>query len=355
VAFGLPALSAKSSAMHWLSGAYMQSFKSTLISAACVALLSLSSQAAIVKPELAAAAVEASAGMRLVPSGRGYAVQKQGPSTFANPGKNGIHYHGGAVMLGNVNVYYIWYGDKWTGDPSQAVLTDLIKSTGGSAHYNINTTYYQGVVSGKKVKKQQAVSNAVSLAGQAFVTSASADRWHGNSLDDTAVGTVVAEAIASGDLPSDTNGVYFVLTDIKVKETSGFCTSYCGWHSNAPMGGANIKFSFVGNPAKQCPNSCSMQAVGPNGKGGGDAMASVIMHELEEAVTDPDVSGNGGLNYGWWDDMTGMENADKCAWTFGTTYTTANGAMANMKLGERDFLIQQNWVNATGGFCAVSY
>ena len=33
----------------------------------------------------------------------------------------------------------------------------------------------------------------------------------------------------------------------------------------------------------------------------------------------------------------------------------ANGAKANMKLGARDFLIQQNWVNAGGGYCAMSY
>ena len=37
------------------------------------------------------------------------------------------------------------------------------------------------------------------------------------------------------------------------------------------------------------------------------------------------------------------------------TYATANGSLANMKLGARDFLIQQNWVNASGGYCAKSY
>jgi hypothetical protein len=26
-----------------------------------------------------------------------------------------------------------------------------------------------------------------------------------------------------------------------------------------------------------------------------------------------------------------------------------------MKLGSRDYLIQQNWVNASGGFCALKY
>ncbi len=85
----------------------------------------------------------------------------------------------------------------------------------------------------------------------------------------------------------------------------------------------------------------------PNGNAGADGMASIISHELEEATTDPDLNA--------WYDRRGMENADKCAWTFGATYTTSNGSTANMKLGARDFLIQQNWVNASGGFCAKSY
>jgi hypothetical protein len=76
-------------------------------------------------------------------------------------------------------------------------------------------------------------------------------------------------------------------------------------------------------------------------------MASVLAHELEEAVTDPDLNA--------WYDTTGKENADKCAWKFGTTYTTSNGALANMKLGARDYLIQQNWLNDAGGLCTLSH
>jgi hypothetical protein len=76
-------------------------------------------------------------------------------------------------------------------------------------------------------------------------------------------------------------------------------------------------------------------------------MASIISHELEEAVTDPDLNA--------WYDTRGQENADKCAWTFGSTSTAPNGSQYNMTLGGRNFLIQQNWVNANGGFCAKSF
>ena len=65
---------------------------------------------------------------------------------------------------------------------------------------------------------------------------------------------------------------------------------------------------------------------------------------MEEATTDPDLNA--------WYDRRGYENADKCAWTFGTTSTAANGSLYNMHSRSTQYLIQQNWVNASGGYCA---
>lgn len=76
-------------------------------------------------------------------------------------------------------------------------------------------------------------------------------------------------------------------------------------------------------------------------------MASIIAHELEEAVTDPNINA--------WYQGRFQENADKCAWTFGSTTSLPSGAQYNMTLGNRNYLIQQNWVNALGGYCAKSY
>ena len=80
----------------------------------------------------------------------------------------------------------------------------------------------------------------------------------------------------------------------------------------------------------------------------GDArLLAELAHETEETTTDEFGSA--------WYDTRGNENADKCAWTFGSTYTTSNGGTANMNIGGRDYLIQQNWVDAGGGYCAKSY
>jgi hypothetical protein len=283
-----------------------------------------------------------------VPTGKGWG-EYRAPNSHANGNAraartvsgNGIDYHGGPVMLSNpTNVYYIWYGN-WSGNSAPTILTDFANSIGGSPYYNINTTYYNG--SGSHVV------NSAGLAGS--VLPDTPDYSQGTALSDSAVGAIVANAITSGKVPSDPNGVYFVLTSADVNETSGFCTQYCAWHTHGKLNGTDIKYGFVGNPDR-CPSACSMQTTSPNGNAGADGMANLIAHELVESVSDPDLNA--------WYDKRGMENADKCAWTFGTTSTLSNGSKYNITLvnllGEtRNYLIQRNWVNASGGYCALSY
>ncbi len=247
-------------------------------------------------------------------------------------GSNGIFYHGGPLILGTTNVYYIWYGN-WSGNSATTILTDLARNIGGSPYFNINTTYYNG--------SNVHVSNSVN-----YVTSTNDSYSRGTSLSDSAIQGVVSDAVTSGRLPYDTNAVYFVLTSADVTASSGFCTQYCGWHTYGTINGFNIKYSFVGNPDR-CPSACEAQTTGPNGNAGADGMASIIAHELEEAVTDPNLNA--------WYDRRGAENADKCAWTFGTTHTAANGSLYNVTLGTRNYLIQRNWVNAGGGYCSMTY
>jgi hypothetical protein len=274
----------------------------------------------------------------LVPDGKGGGHdqgQVSGAAKAARPIRgNGINYHGGPLILNTTRTYIIWYGSWPTGtDSARDILTDLASGIGGTPYFNINTTYYDGAGTH--------VTNAVSYAG-------STDNNYslGKNLTDGNIQSIVASAINGSSLPKDTNGVYFVVTSADVNETSGFCTQYCGWHTHGTIGGSDIKYAFIGDPTR-CPSSCEMQTTGPNGSTGADGMASIVSHELEEAVTDPDLNA--------WYDNRGEENADKCAWTFGTEYKTSNGATANMSFGGRDWLIQRNWVNASGGFCAQSF
>jgi hypothetical protein len=292
----------------------------------------------------AAQAVSSAGGTETVPTGKGWGVQVPTLDSIAKrhtpppppPTVNGINYHKGPVMLGTVHIYFIWYG-SWSDDDSQAILTDEAETVGGTPWYNINTTYYSG--SGRTLKH---ISNSVQYKG------AIADNYsHGTSLNDSDIAGVVAAAINSKRLPKDANGIYFVLTSPDVDETSGLCTDYCGWHDSGKLAGVDIKYAFIGG-ASRCLNGCAAQRFhSPNDNPGADGMASIVAHELAEAVTDPDLNA--------WYDSKGMEVADKCSFNFGNEFLAPNGSGANVHWGARDFLIQRNWVNASGGYCSVSY
>ncbi len=247
-----------------------------------------------------------------------------------------ITYHGGPVMTRGVNAYYIWYGN-WSSNSAVSILTDLMNSLKGSPWLNIQATYYQ-MSNGVKVP----IQNFVALKKSIF------DNYsRGKSLSDNSVAAIVQRAISSGALPLDPMGAYFVLTSADVAETSGFCSQYCGWHSYMQVSGTKIPYAFIGNAAR-CPSACAEQTKSPNANPGADAMASVIAHELAEMMTDPYFTG--------WYDGVGDENADKCAWTFGSTYKAPNGSSANVKLGNRNYLIQQNWINSSpSGSCSMHY
>lgn len=248
-----------------------------------------------------------------------------------------IAYHNGPLIATPV-VYLLWYGNwnrgNGTDTPAgQQIIRDWASSIGGSAHFQINSTYN---ISG------WVVTGNVTYGGQATISGYP----QGTSLTDTEVKTVVNNAITSGKVPYNAAGVYFVLTSSDVSESSGFCTQYCGWHTAATPSAGHIRYSFVGNAAR-CISSCAAQSSSPNGNAGVDGMISVMTHELEEATTDPDLNA--------WYDSQGAENADKCAWTFGHfQYQVGNGSWANIHLGARDFLIQRNLRRSgTSNFCMM--
>jgi hypothetical protein len=267
-----------------------------------------------------------------------------------------LFYHGGPVMAFGVNLYFIFYGNWSAEAESTGILTALAQGIGGSPYFNINTTYH-AMANGRDV----AIENVVRYAG-----SVNDGYSQGASLTEDSTPRIVESALVSGALPVDPDGVYFVLGSPDTTE-SGFCKTSCGWHgygrlldghlnANQPTGpGIDIKYAFVGNPKTQCMSFCSLFSANfppPNGNASADAMASIIAHELSEAVNDPHMNA--------WFDFTGNESADKCQWSYGTVYRVPAGqpnsnGVYNTSVGGRNFLLQQNWVNAGGGYCAAGY
>ena len=131
----------------------------------------------------------------------------------------------------------------------------------------------------------------------------------------------------------------------------GAGTQYCAYHTNATVvvGGVSRRIYYAAMPYNAgWPSGCTSGLASPNGDVAADAEVNTLIHEIEETQTD--AMGNA------WYDSRGYENADKCAWQWGTTFTTANGGKANItpKVGGRSYLVQMNWINSGSGGCRIS-
>jgi hypothetical protein len=238
----------------------------------------------------------------------------------------------------------IFYG-SWPTETSETQLRilEFLVNVGSSSYFKINTIYSDAL--------GNTPSGAVFYGGA--ITKGS--DFYGTELGEEDLQAIIGDAFFEEQLPIDVNGIYLVIGSQEIgSEATGFCSQSTGAHHNyfSPYGIA-IKYAFVGD-ASRCPAIAAPQFVAtdgsllptPNGDFVADAMVSSIASSLNAAVSNP-------LFTGWYD-RNGLENATKCAGEFGQTYTMPNGAQANVRLGQRDFLIQQNWVNSQVGYCAMS-
>jgi hypothetical protein len=275
------------------------------------------------------------------------AAQAQHPTQ--NKTDSRMVYHYGPVMKGASHVYFIYYG-CWScgmqgaGSETQTVLGNLVGTLGLSPYFRINSTYPD--------------STGVGPSGALVYAGAVTDETYsqGNELTAADVAAIPANRFTAGELPVDPAGIYLIIATPDVSSVgTGFCNAgFTPFHGESAFMGAVYRYIFIGN-AMRCPAVAGPQFVAsdesflptPNGDFAGDVMASMTARALNMTVTNP--AGDA------WYDRYFLENAEKCQRTFGTTYTTANGARANIHLGARDYLLDQNWVNDRKGYCSVSY
>lgn len=270
------------------------------------------------------------------------------PTTAAGSvaaGVGAVTYHAGGSIISEPNIYVIWYGN-WDSNSCSAkkgtsstpsIINDFLNSLGESDWNKINTTYYQQV-NGRKTFVQQSAEVkgcTVDAGSQGF----SLDTDTGAQVSD-----VVENALTTKTLRTDPNGVYLVLTASNVNVVD-FMTSLCAYHWVYDNAQATIKYAFIGDASTNLSQCAPQVTNSPNGNPAADAMVSVIAHEFVEAVSDPDGTS--------WYDQVGLENADKCAWTYGKASKTPNGSFANMTLDDRQYLVQQN-VAANTNTCVLS-
>ena len=277
-------------------------------------------------------------------------------SRHGGGGGTGISYHGGPVLLSGTNVAAVYWasspiyqggptpGTHGAGSADGSLVGFFLGHLGGSSYFNINTTYTNG--SGARI------ANIVNYT----------QYWANNTSVPTGIQVVSdAQMVAmlqggfnSGALSYDPNTLYAIFSAGAVNLGGGFGGQggtpfqYCAYHTHGfvTIGGVSRTVLYAAMPYDaQYPSSCS-DGQAPNNDFGADAEVNTLAHETEETTTD--LLGNA------WFDTRGFENADKCAWNFGSTSGTA-GHLSNIAVGGRNFLVQQNWVNAGTGGCLKSY
>jgi hypothetical protein len=243
------------------------------------------------------------------PAGVHWARGAAPPRTAAASSPN-LVYHGGPVMATGAVVQPIYWGAKWS---NATFVGDKI--TGLQSFYaGMGGTSYDGTSSEYTQTSGAHVGSGVTLGATHIDTSTAPKSGNRTSTILTEVCKVITSPV--------TNGYYPVYID-NPRGNAGFCA----WHSTGTCNGVQVQFAFFFNLDGDA--GCDPGTTGGHSQGL-SALANVTGHELSETLTDPHLDG--------WFDASGAENADKCAWTFGTNLLRFSNSTS--------WRIQGNWSNA---------
>jgi hypothetical protein len=241
-------------------------------------------------------------------------------NAFGQGGGNGgvklLQWHFGPVQHGTF-VTPIFWGLGWS-SPGDKIdgLKAFYSGVGGSAYANTNTEYTDG----------PGPAGHVSTAVQLSETFTDASNVTASGQSTSAIIAEVCKVV-----PNPISGDYYPVYVDTPRGNAGFCA----WHSAGTCSnGAKIQVGFFFNLDGDLGCDPGGQTGSYDGKAtntqGLAALANVSGHELSEMLTDPKLNA--------WYDRSGAENADKCAWTFGSSLLNFPGGSS--------WKIQGNWSNA---------
>jgi hypothetical protein len=275
--------------------------------------------------------------------------------TVGSASTSPISCHGSCQTLtGTIALIPVWVGNWAPSDITtwNSVLGNIVTSLGtGTANsvavpghvFSTNTLYY--------------TSQGLTPPSLQWVANTSVTAPTATNVSDADVATDINNFISANPtiVPSGTTPVYMYIGASSTLLTSGFGTIYCGWHTYGTTSSlTNVPYLAFQNFTATYNKACSSQTTSPNGNVPLDAMASVMVHEIDETLQDPFLNA--------WYDSSYAESADKCAWTWGTLQKVG-AARYNVVLGSLKYMIQQDWLEnnlvtptgtATGTACAVT-
>jgi serine protease len=296
-------------------------------------------------------------------------------------GLNNLSYGGGVsgvgVTTGAAKVYLVFWGSQWgtsgtdangyttlTGDPQHTapILQGFFKGlgTGSETWSGVMTQYCQGVATGSQTcpagSAHVGYPTGGALAGVWVDTSAAAPaQATGKQLGTEAV--AAAGHFGNTTSTANRNAQYVILSPTGT-HPDGFNTvssNWCAWHDytgdTSLSGGAPSSpygpLAFTNMPyVTDMGSSCGSNFVNSGAAGVDDGVTIVEGHEYAETITDQFPAGG-------WTDLTGEENADKCAWI-----SSGQGAAQNIALTTGSYPVQSTWANdynSGSGGCEVSH
>ncbi len=311
----------------------------------------------------------------------GCSVHNAGDPAIGDPP---LLYHGGPVMASSSANRIVVTPIYWTpsGHPMNAAykkvitkyLHDVASQSGKHTNVYSTTNQYSGTngTSAYWIKQGAAINDTNPLTSDCTVGSLDASGIYADNSgynacvsDNTIVSETEAVRTAHG-LPADYSHIYVLFLPKHVEScfnpgsstgNGNACTinhyptaAYCAYHGQNTATGqvyANMPFPIYSSSVGY---SCTDEGLGggiqsPNGNVNADVEISPTSHEIEEAITDPDVS------TGWYD-AVGYENGDECAYVYGALQG-APGSYYNQVIDTRHYLTQEEFSNidfaATGG------
>jgi hypothetical protein len=249
------------------------------------------------------------------PTAHGVIHAKGASSRIASRRTVNMTYHGGKI-LPTVQTKAIFWGPSWA---NSTFVGDKITGL---------NSWYSGISASNYARTADEYTGTNGQVGptatnQGYVIDTSTATGGNSTL---AILNEVAKEVTAGNITLDPAGNTYVPVYVDVKRGNA---GYCAWHTSGTIGSKLVQFGFFfnldGDPG------CDPGDTTTGHSQGLAALANVTAHELSEARSDP-------TSPGAWYDSSGMENGDKCAWTFNVpSVTLSNGTK---------WMLQGEWSNA---------
>jgi hypothetical protein len=272
-------------------------------------------------------------------------------NTFATADPGPLLYHGGRVMQPFVTTYVLFWvpSHLQNGAPTsmsshyQGIQLSMLFDYPAHGINNILTQYSQNIGGNiTYIQNKGALGSHYYTDSSPFPASACTDaHTPGNCLTDAQIRAEVRKLLGFAGLSGGLNQMFLVYTPIGegscFDSTSRSCaySQYCAYHSYFLNGTTPIIYS---NEPYGDPRFCQIPNVpSPNNDAAADTAATAANHELNEAISDPQLNA--------WYTSQGNENGDLCAYKYGSL--TWDAGKANQMWNGRFYLLQTEYNNHT--------